>query len=32
MKIAGQTCIYTNNIFTIEELTAATVPQAAPAR
>ena len=32
MKIAGQTCIYTNNNFTIEELTAATVPQAAPAR
>jgi ATP-dependent HslUV protease, peptidase subunit HslV len=32
MKIAGQTCIYTNNIFTIEELTAATAPQAAPAR
>jgi ATP-dependent HslUV protease, peptidase subunit HslV len=32
MKIAGQTCIYTNNNFTIEELTAATAPQAAPAR
>ena len=32
MKIAGQTCIYTNNNFTIEELTAAIAPQAAPAR
>jgi len=32
MKIAGETCIYTNNVFTVEELSAATAPQAAPTR
>jgi ATP-dependent HslUV protease subunit HslV len=32
MKIAGQTCIYTNSNFTIEELSAATTPQAASTR
>jgi ATP-dependent HslUV protease, peptidase subunit HslV len=32
MKIAGETCIYTNNNFTIEELSAATASQTAPAR
>jgi ATP-dependent HslUV protease, peptidase subunit HslV len=32
MKIAGGTCIYTNSVFTIEELSAATAPQTAPAR
>jgi len=32
MKIAGETCIYTNNVFTVEELSAATAPQTAPAR
>ena len=32
MKIAGETCIYTNNVFTVEELSAATAPQTAPTR
>jgi ATP-dependent HslUV protease subunit HslV len=32
MKIAGQTCIYTNDNFIIEELSAAAAPQASPAR
>ena len=32
MKIAGQTRIYTNSNFTIEELSAATTPQAASTR
>ncbi len=32
MKIAGETCIYTNNVFTVEELSGATAPQAAPTR
>lgn len=32
MKIAGQTCIYTNDNFTIEELSAATTPQTSPTR
>ena len=32
MKIAGQTCIYTNDNFTIEELSAVTAPQTAPTR
>ena len=32
MKIAGETCIYTNNVFTVEELSAATAPQSDPTR
>jgi ATP-dependent HslUV protease subunit HslV len=32
MKIAGQTCIYTNDNFTIEELSVATAPQTAPTK
>src|SRR5476651_405289 len=32
MKIAGQTCIYTNDNFTIEELSVATAPQTGPTK
>jgi len=32
MKIAGETCIYTNNVFTVEELSAAPASQTVPTR